>query len=169
MSGQRSYLQDIPFRASTLDLASPVFELIGKDGTERWTFTEDYYASSSLFRAEESLTAPLVYVGYGIVAPRFGIDDYAGLDVTGKIVVMLTGSPTFLPSEEGAHYSSGLLKREAAQARGAQGIISLQTPSSEMVFPFALGKCIWARRASPGWTRRASLHALTRASRRGSA
>lgn len=140
VNGKRSYLQDIPFRSSALDLASPVFEVISKDGTERWVPNEDYYASSSYFRPEESLTAPLVYVGHGIVAPRFGVDDYAGLNVKGKIVVMLTGAPSFMPSEEGAHYSSGLLKREAAQERGAVGIISLQTPASEMVFPFALGK-----------------------------
>ncbi|MDX2219106.1 MAG: M28 family metallopeptidase [Burkholderiales bacterium] len=139
--GQRDYLQVIPFRSSKLDPDSPVFELRGKDGkVDRWTFSEDYYLSSSFFKAEESVTAPLVYVGYGIVAPRFGIDDYAGLDVKGKIVVQLTGAPMSLPGEEAAHYSSGLLKREAAQARGAVGIISLQTPASEMVFPFVLGK-----------------------------
>lgn len=139
--GQRDYLQVIPFRSSKLDPGSPVFEVRGKDGTvDRWTFAEDYYVSSSFFKSEESVTAPLVYVGYGIVAPRFGIDDYAGLDVKGKIVVQLTGAPTSLPGEEAAHYSSGLLKREAAQARGAVGIISLQTPASEMVFPFVLGK-----------------------------
>lgn len=140
-NGRRGYLQHIPFRSSRLDPASPVFEVRGKDGSvDRWTFAEDYYLSSSFFKPEESVTAPLVYVGYGIVAPRFGIDDYAGLDVKGKIVVQLTGAPTSLPGEEAAHYSSGLLKREAAQARGAVGIISLQTPASEMVFPFVLGK-----------------------------
>lgn len=139
--GQRDYLQVIPFRSSMLDLASPVFELVdAKGGRERFVFTEDYYVSSSLFKPEESLTAPLAYVGYGIVAPRFGIDDYANVDVQGKIVVMLTGAPTSLPGEEAAHYSSGLMKRETAQARGAVGIISLQTPASEMVFPFVLGK-----------------------------
>ncbi|MBL8516009.1 MAG: M28 family peptidase [Betaproteobacteria bacterium] len=139
--GQRDYLQVIPFRSSTLDLASPLFELVdAQGGRERWTFAEDYFVSSSLFKPEETLTAPLVYVGHGIIAPRFGIDDYANLDVQGKIVVMLTGAPTSLPGEEAAHYSSGLMKRETAQVRGAVGIVSLQTPASEMVFPFALGK-----------------------------
>jgi hypothetical protein len=139
--GSRNYLQIIPFRSSMLDQASPVFEVRKKDGsTERWVFAEDYYLSSSFFQPEEAVTAPLVYAGYGIVAPRFGIDDYAGLDVKGRIVVQLTGAPTSLPGEEAAHYSSGLLKREEAQSRGAVGIISLQTPASEMTFPFALGK-----------------------------
>jgi len=139
--GQRDYLQIIPFRSSMLDQASPVFELRdANNATERFIFAEDYYVSSSFFKPEETLTAPLAYVGYGIVAPRFGIDDYAGADVKGKIVVMLTGAPTSLPGEEAAHYSSGLMKRETAQSRGAVGIISLQTPASEMTFPFALGK-----------------------------
>lgn len=139
--GTRDYLQIIPFRASNLDWTSPVVELRAKDGSvERWVFTEDYYASSSLHKIEDSVTAPLVYVGHGIIAPRFGIDDYAGLDVKGKLVVMLIGSPNSLPSEEGAHFSSGLLKRDLARARGAVGIISMQTPSSELVIPFVLGK-----------------------------
>lgn len=137
----RSYLQVIPFRSSLLDQSSPVFEIRDRAGkVERWTFAEDYYASSNYYTPDATLTAPLVYVGYGIVAPRFGIDDYAGLDAKGKIVVMLTGAPTSLPGEEAAHYSSGLLKRETALAAGAVGIISLQTPASEAVFPFVLGK-----------------------------
>ena len=39
--------------------------------------------------------SPLVFVGYGIVAPEHGWDDYAGLDVAGKTVVMLVNDPGF--------------------------------------------------------------------------
>ncbi|MFO0463850.1 MAG: hypothetical protein ACK5YU_06565, partial [Burkholderiales bacterium] len=135
-SGPASYLQPVPLASSKLDQDSPVFEILRKSGVEKLTYLDDFTLSSGFSEDTTDLTAPLVYVGYGIVAPRFGLDDYAGLDVRGKIVVQLSGAPTSLPSEEGAHYS-GEHKRAVAAERGAVGIISLQTPLSEKSFAFA--------------------------------
>jgi hypothetical protein len=73
--------------------------------------------------------------GYGIENALLGINDYAGLDVKGKIVVMLSGYPLGLPSEEAAHASA--TKAEAAQARGAVGIITIATNTSAKVRPWS--------------------------------
>ena len=81
-----------------------------------------------------------MFVGYGIQADRFGHDDYAGIDVKGKIVVMLSGKPTSFPTEEGAHFSSGDHKRSVAARHGAVGIVTLQTPVAEKASPFAKNK-----------------------------
>jgi len=62
-------------------------------------------------------------------APEFGLNDYDGLNVDGKIVVMLTGRPGFLPSEEGAHLAN--IKTDIARDKGAVGIITLHTPVRE--------------------------------------
>jgi hypothetical protein len=134
-----SYLQRVPLASSKLDQNSPVFEIVSRTGTEKLTYLDDFTLRSGFSEDTTDLTAPLVYVGYGIVAPRFGIDDYAGLDVAGKIVVQLSGAPPSLPSEEGAHYS-GEHKREMAAQRGAVGEISLQTPLTEKTFAFALAR-----------------------------
>lgn len=72
-----------------------------------------------------ALDAPLVFVGYGIDMPSHGYDDYRGLDVRGKIVVVLSGVPQGTPSDVAAHLNSD--KRRMAGARGAVGMIIVRT------------------------------------------
>lgn len=83
------------------------------------------------------LDAPLVFVGFGLVAPEHSRDDYAGLDVRGKVVVALSGAPKFLESEERAYYRSGRVKLAAALAHGAVGFVSIGTLTGERLYPFA--------------------------------
>jgi hypothetical protein len=77
--------------------------------------------------AERALTveAPLVFVGYGFDRPDLGMADYRGLDVKGKIVVVLSGFPKGMPSELGASLASD--KSVMAMKRGAVGIITVPT------------------------------------------
>lgn len=136
-----SYYQSVPLRSTILDPSQPpVFEIRGKSSTEALKHLDDFTINSSYAEDASEITAPLVYAGYGIVAPRFGVDDYAGLDVNGKIVVVLSGYPQGMPNDEGAHFAGGEVKRRAAAERGAVGLISLQTPKSEKVFAFALSR-----------------------------
>jgi hypothetical protein len=72
-----------------------------------------------------SIEAPVVFVGYGLDLPSQGIDDYAGLDVRGKIVAILSGTPKGLPSDVAAH--AGSQKGRTAASRGAIGTISLRS------------------------------------------
>ena len=69
--------------------------------------------------------AELVFVGYGLDMPSHGFDDYRGLDVRGKIVVVLSGIPSGTPSDVAAHLGSD--KRRMAGARGAIGMITVRT------------------------------------------
>ena len=59
-------------------------------------------------RTDANADAPVVFVGFGVTAPRFKYDDYAGVDVHGKIVAALYGAPPSFPSAPGAHYSDGV-------------------------------------------------------------
>ena len=65
------------------------------------------------------------------------MDDYAGLDAKGKFVIVLAGSPHFLSGDQAAHFANPRLKQEFAAARGAIGLITLQTPANEAAVPFA--------------------------------
>ncbi len=132
-----SYLQSVPLRVTRLVHGSQVVELHGKAGKQTLVYLDDYAVGGSLLEEQSELTAPLIFVGYGIQASRFSHDDYAGLDVKGKIVVVLSGKPTRFPTEEGAHFGSIRHKRELASRLGAVGIIALQTPVTEKVSPFA--------------------------------
>ena len=84
-----------------------------------------------------------MFVGFGVVARQFKRDDYSGLDVKGKIVVLLTGAPSSLPTEERAHYGNIVSKREFAAKRGAIGIILVDTPTREKVLAFATRARNW--------------------------
>jgi Zn-dependent M28 family amino/carboxypeptidase len=110
---------------------------------ETLVFGKDYIVGRNPLAAETALTAPLVFVGYGIVAPEHRRDDYAGLDVKGKIVVALEGAPKFLQSEERAYHRNSRTKRAEAARRGAVGFISIATPAGDKVSPFARGVSVW--------------------------
>jgi Zn-dependent M28 family amino/carboxypeptidase len=100
-------------------------------------FGADYVVSGYGLSPTLKMDAPLVFVGYGLVAPEHHRDDYAGLDVRGKIVVALSGAPKFLQTEERAYYRSGRVKLAAALAHGAAGFVSIGTLTGERLYPFA--------------------------------
>ncbi|HLL95814.1 MAG TPA: M28 family metallopeptidase, partial [Spirosoma sp.] len=73
------------------------------------------------------ISAPVVFVGFGVSAPELGYDDYAGIDVRGKIVACFNGAPATFPSNQRAY--SGSAKQEVAALRGAVGIITFSLPT----------------------------------------
>ncbi|WP_439547244.1 M28 family peptidase [Sandarakinorhabdus sp.] len=74
----------------------------------------------------EEISGGLVFAGYGLVDKSQGIDDFAGLDVRGKYVVVLSGAPDGMNSEVAAHLAR-TSKAIAAQAAGAIGLINVRT------------------------------------------
>ncbi|WP_299597954.1 M28 family metallopeptidase [uncultured Microbulbifer sp.] len=131
------YFQPVPFREAHWGDSRATLMLHGRDGDITFELGEDFLASPPSIGEDTATSAGLVFVGYGIEAPDYGLDDYAGLDVQGKIVVVLDGRPLQLPNEVGAHYASGRTKRDTAARRGAVGYISLNTPTREARRPFA--------------------------------
>ncbi|WP_426172867.1 M28 family metallopeptidase [Massilia sp. TWR1-2-2] len=132
-----SYLQSVPLRASRAVAGSGVVELSSAAGVERLSADTDFVIGADVLEPRAAAAAPLVFVGYGIRADRFNHNDYAGIDVKGKIVVVLQGKPTRFPTEEGAHFGSGREKRKLAAQLGAVGIVTLWTPDTEKAMPFA--------------------------------
>ncbi|WP_156255106.1 M28 family peptidase [Sandarakinorhabdus oryzae] len=74
----------------------------------------------------EAVSGGLVFAGYGLQDKAHGIDDFAGLDVRGKYVVVLSGAPDNMNSEEAAHLAR-TSKPIAAEAGGALGLITVRT------------------------------------------
>lgn len=132
-----SYLQQVPLTAYRAANEGGVSYTGAGGKSGALVFGEDYLPSAQARQAETKITAPLVFVGYGIVAPERDRDDYAGLDVKGKIVVVLNGAPSGLQTEIRAHYSNTNVKRAEAARRGAVGVLTLPTASYEKRRPFA--------------------------------
>ena len=133
--GQRGWLQRITFQKTEYAQGPAGIEISGPKGKTAFEHGKQVIIGASANEPHLDLTAPLVFVGYGIDNEALKINDYAGLDVKGKIVVLLRGYPTGMASEEGAHLSA--TKAQMAQAHGAIGVITLATNASAKVRPWA--------------------------------
>jgi Zn-dependent M28 family amino/carboxypeptidase len=123
-----SFLQEIPLTEIT---SRPDGDLTirGSRGTTRFRYHDDFVAST--MRAVEGSrieNSEMVFVGYGIVAPEYGWNDYRGLDVRGKTVVMLVNDPGFATKdpklfngEAMTYYGRWTYKYEEAARQGAAG------------------------------------------------
>lgn len=130
-----SYFQQVPLRSARVQQES--VKLSFRRGEKEWqlSYPQQFFSGASLGQPELAVNAPLVFVSYGLVSEEFGLDDYAGLDVNGKVVVQLAGLPASLPSEERAYLGS--IKGQLAAERGAIGVITIHTPQQEKTRPYA--------------------------------
>ncbi len=137
-AGNNGWFQEVTLRESTpvVELAS--LSITTPDGeTHELTNVEDFVVFPSAAAQEmEIVAAPVVFVGYGVHAPEHGHDDYAGLDVAGKVVAFFSGAPDSFDSEERAHFGGSGRKSAAASELGAIGMISLTSKAGEQRFPW---------------------------------
>ena len=138
-----SWFQNVPFAKAVTDEAASSLTLTidGKD--QKLVDAKDYIfytwfstPAAKAGKAESDVSAPLVFVGFGVTAPDQKYDDYAGADVRGKIVVSISGAPSAFPSTERAYYSDFIVKQKNAVARGAVGIVDLMLPEDFKRFPW---------------------------------
>ncbi len=92
--------------------------------------TNAVYWTKRLDKTLSVKNSDVIFVGYGVVAPEFGWDDYAGLDVTGKTVVMLVNDPGFATQDDAlfkgnsmTYYGRWTYKYEEAGRQGAAAAI----------------------------------------------
>jgi PA domain len=85
---------------------------------------------------DSSIEAPVVFGGYGVWTPDGSYDDYAGVDVKGKIAAMFGGAPASLPSELQAHLSALREKLRNARDHGAIGVIAFRKPKDDKGLPW---------------------------------
>ena len=133
----RSYFQPVPLRHATADSEKSSLTLWQGDEARELSFGSDYLMGGDLLREASTVKAPVVFVGFGITAPALQYDNYAGADVKGKVVAMLTGAPPSFPSSQRAHFSSGQLKQENAAEHGAIAILDILTPTDEQRRPWS--------------------------------
>ncbi len=125
--GTDGFLQRIEFVRTSNSETAPGVVLQMDDEMVTLEHKEDFLASHYPFAASVQVSAPLVFVGFGIDAPDDGVDSFGNVDVDGKIAVLLSGAPSSLPSERRAHYSSRATKNRELIARGAVGAMQIRT------------------------------------------
>jgi Zn-dependent M28 family amino/carboxypeptidase len=130
--GLQTSQQPIAFRSAKLIDDQSSFTVDGQPLAIR----KEVIPRPNFLEATSEVTAPVVFAGFGIVAPELTHDDYAGIDARGKIVLILSGAPPNFPTDQRAYYSSGHLKDRTASEHGAVGILTLNTITDEKRTPF---------------------------------
>ena len=125
-----SFFQDVPMVQITAD---PDTELVVSGGETplRFRYGSEIIVTTPRPLPSVSLTdSPLVFVGYGIVAPEYQWNDYAGVDVKGKTVVMLVNDPGYATEDPAlfhgkamTYYGRWTYKYEEATRQGAAGVL----------------------------------------------
>jgi Zn-dependent M28 family amino/carboxypeptidase len=123
-----SYLQKVPLVGITPG-ADTRFTLVPARGAALdLKPLEEYVAYDQTQQPESTVDAEIVYVGYGIEAPEYNWDDYKGVDVKGKVLLMLVNEPPsddpkFFNGKALTYYGRWVYKYEEAARKGAVGAI----------------------------------------------
>src|SRR5256884_9679369 len=129
-AGTKGYYQTVKFIARQIIERDSTAALVRNGADAPLTLGEDAYFSTRVDLSPEEVKAPLVFVGYGLKIPEKNYDDFAGLDLKGKIVVLLSGSPSDIPAALASHYQSAGERWKALRQAGAIGIITIPNPAS---------------------------------------
>ena len=143
MGDNGTYFQNVELTEATV-IADESYMTIGTEGEEAPVLESDMKTNSVYWtkRLDETVSvedSELVFVGYGVTAPEYGWDDYAGVDVEGKTVVILVNDPGFATKDEAlfngnamTYYGRWTYKYEEAARQGAAAalIIHETAPAS---------------------------------------
>lgn len=117
-----TYLQPIDFLRASLDPTTAALSVSGR----ALMYGTDYTLSPRTTRTEIDLRASMVFAGFGISAPGLGYDDFDGIDVSGKLVVVMAGAPDDFGSLERTVLSSSASRDAELRERGAIGVVIVQ-------------------------------------------
>jgi hypothetical protein len=126
-AGVTGFLQPVAFEEQKVDQDASTAALVTTDGrTTRLTVGKDMLITAGAGPRPTSVEAPLVFIGYGLFLPKQNHDDLAGIDLKGRIAVVLSGGPDDI---SGPIKSDARSNRNRELARlGAVGVIALTTP-----------------------------------------
>lgn len=150
-----TYVQKVPLAGLT---GQPTASFMAGEKKIDLKFPEDYVAVSRRFVAQSRVeNSDMVFVGYGVVAPEYGWDDYKGLDVRGKTVVMLINDPAVPDANDAAklddkifkgkamtYYGRWTYKYEIATEKGAAAAIIIHE-TGPAGYPYEVVSGSWSR------------------------
>jgi len=144
-----SFFQEVPMvEIKSTPEDKMVFK--GKNASLTLNYLTDFVAGTRRVQNEVSISnSPLVFAGYGIVAPEYGWNDYRNLDVKGKTVVVLINDPGFADStlfkgKNMTYYGRWTYKFEEAARQGATGIIIVHD-TEPAAYPWTVVRSGWSK------------------------
>jgi Zn-dependent M28 family amino/carboxypeptidase len=150
-----SYVQEVPLAGIK---SEPKMSFAVGASTTELKFPDDYVASSA--RLQDNIkvaNSDIVFVGYGIVAPEYGWDDYKDVDVKGKTILMLINDPPIPDPKDPTklddkmfkgramtYYGRWTYKYEIAAQKGAAAAIIIHE-TEPAAYPYSVVKTSWAK------------------------
>ena len=150
-----TYIQEVPLAGITSEPAMSF--TVGEKKTDL-KFPDDYVASSARLQSDIKVdNADVVFVGYGVVAPEYGWDDYKDVDVRGKTILMLINDPAIPDPKDPKKFDDKMFKGKAmtyygrwtykyeiaAQKGAAAAVIIHETEPA--AYPYSVVKTSWAK------------------------
>jgi Zn-dependent M28 family amino/carboxypeptidase len=144
-----SFLQEVPLVKIT-PVADPVMKVESPTGNFELQNVSDYVIATQQTGAVISLDKDeLVFAGFGIVAPEYNWNDYAGIDVKGKVVLVLvndpglgSGNPSFFKGDTMTYYGRWTYKYEEAARQGAKACLIIHNTITAS-YPFNVVQNSW--------------------------
>ncbi len=139
-----SYLQEVPM-VNIVTKAAPSIEVNSPKGNFLLKAFDDYVIWTDKTDPEITLRQnDLVFAGYGIVAPEYNWNDYAGLDVKNKVVMVMVNDPGFASGDTAlfkgktmTYYGRWTYKFEEAARQGAKGCLIVHNTAAAS-YPFSI-------------------------------
>jgi len=129
-AGSNGFYQPVHFNQYEVDEAKSSLALVANGQAKTLSFADDAFIGTRATHASVTLSAPLIFVGYGLKIPEKNLDELAGLDLKGKIVVYLAGSPSDIPTALASHYQTPVERWKSLRAAGAIGTVTIMNPAS---------------------------------------
>jgi Zn-dependent M28 family amino/carboxypeptidase len=127
-AGTHGFWQAVKFVSRQIVEKDCSLTLIRDGKPEPLTLGDDAIITTRIMPDPE-VEAPLAFVGYGLKIPEKNYDDFAGIDVRGKIVVIFSGSPSEIPGALASHYQTLAERWKTLRAAGAVGVVTLINPA----------------------------------------
>ncbi len=150
-----TYIQEVPLAGIKNE---PRMSFAIGDKITELKYPDDFVASSARLQPEIRINnSDVVFVGYGIVAPEYGWDDYKGFDLRGKTVLMLIGDPPIPDPKDTSkldekmfkgkamtYYGRWTYKYEIAAQKGAVAAVIIHE-TGPAGYPYSVVKTSWAK------------------------
>ena len=149
------YTQEVPLAGIT---TTPQLSFTVKDQTTSLKYPDDYVASSARLQKEIKVeNSDILFVGYGVVAPEYGWDDYKDVDVHGKTLLMLINDPPIPDPKDPSkldekmfkgramtYYGRWTYKYEIAAQKGAAAAVIIHE-TEPAAYPYSVVRTSWSK------------------------
>ena len=150
-----TYMQEVPLAGIK---SEPSMSFVIGDKTIDLKYPDDFTASSARLQSEIKIdNSNVIFVGYGVVAPEYGWDDYKGIDVRGKTLLMLIGDPPIPDPKDPSkldekifkgnamtYYGRWTYKYEIAAQKGAAAAVIIHE-TGPAGYPYSVVRTSWAK------------------------